>query len=106
MGPRIGWLKGSELCLDPEASFQVAAKLALERGESLSGTVESIKRDLRDEGYVRADERRRTTTIRRRFHGEDFDVLCFALKTFQDATLEYADNADNTDNLSDGAKSC
>jgi hypothetical protein len=98
-GSKIGWVKDGEILLLPEAAHAVAAKLAQEQGEPLPGSLDIIKRDLKERGFLlRTDEKRRTITVRRTVENEQQDVLLFNYDSFQRASSEGADNADNADN--------
>jgi len=79
--------------------------LAHEQGESLPGTVETIKRDLKEQGILaRTDTKRRTITMRRTLEGEAQDVLFLTYQSFQQASMGSAVNADNADNADDDAE--
>jgi hypothetical protein len=99
LGARIGWVKKDLVFLSPDAAFQIASRLAQERGESLPGTLETMKRDLKERGHLEAtDKKRRTITVRKTVEGQSMDVLCFTQEKFLSSTLETADTADNADN--------
>ena len=85
----------------PDAARAVAHKLAQDQGEILPGSVETIKRDLKEQGLLaRFDEKRRTITVRRTLEGEQQDVLVISYDTFQRTSCETADNADIADEQS------
>ncbi len=103
-GDRIGWVQGDDIFLLPDAAHAVAARLAHEQGESLTGTVETIKRDLKEQGYLaRTDTKRRTITMRRTIEGEAQDVLFLTYRSFQQASMGSTANADNADTVDDDA---
>jgi hypothetical protein len=97
-GDRIGWVQGDDIFLLPDAAHAVACRLAHEQGESLPGSVETIKRDLKEQGILaRTDTKRRTITMRRTIEGEAQDVLFLTYESFQQATMGSTVNADNAD---------
>lgn len=70
-GAKIGWVKGDDIFLIPDAAHAVAFRLAHEQGEVLSGSVETIKRDLKEQGLLaKVEEKRRTITVRRTLESE------------------------------------
>jgi 5S rRNA maturation endonuclease (ribonuclease M5) len=98
-GAKIGWVKGEEMLLLPEAAHSVAARLGQEQGEPLPGSLDIIKRDLKEQRLLlKTDERRRTITIRRTVENEQQDVLLLTYDSFQRACGGGADNADIADN--------
>jgi hypothetical protein len=100
-GVKVGWVKGDDIFLLPDAARAVAHKLAQDQGEILPGSVETIKRDLKEQGLLaRFDEKRRTITVRRTLEGEQQDVLVISYDTFQRTSCETADNADIADEQS------
>jgi hypothetical protein len=97
-GMKIGWVKGESILLQPEAAYSVAYRLAQEMGELLPGSLETVKRDLKEQGLLAVtDKTRRTITVRRTLEGEQKDVLCFHCDVFQPSRSEFADNADIAD---------
>jgi hypothetical protein len=97
-GLRIGWVKDDEVLLLPDAAHSIAARLAQEQGETLPGSLDIIKRDLKEQGLlVKTDEKRRTITVRRVAESEQHDVLVVSYETFQKTSGSIADNADNAD---------
>jgi hypothetical protein len=87
------------MLLLPEAAHSVAARLGQEQGEPLPGSLDIIKRDLKEQRLLlKTDERRRTITIRRTVENEQQDVLLLTYDSFQRACGGGADNADIADN--------
>jgi hypothetical protein len=74
-GTKIGWVKDNETLSLPEAAHSVAAKLGSEQGEPLPGSLDIVKRDLKEQGLLlKADEKRRTGAVRRTVENEQQDV--------------------------------
>jgi hypothetical protein len=67
-GTRIGWVSGTDLFLDPGASYQVAETLA--GSERLGVTGQTLRHRLREHGLLRStDLGRQTLTVRRIVEG-------------------------------------
>jgi hypothetical protein len=67
-GTRIGWVSGTDLFLDPGASYQVAETLA--GAEHLGVTGQALRYRLRERGLLRStDLGRQTLTVRRMVEG-------------------------------------
>jgi hypothetical protein len=97
-GTKIGWVKDDDVFLLPDAAHAVACRLAQEQGEVLPGSVDAIKRDLKEQGLLaKTDEKRRTIAVRRTLEGEVQDVLFIKYGFFHGASMESADIADNCD---------
>ena len=63
-GTRIGWVAGSDLYLEPEASYQVAQQLA--GAERLAVSERTLRSRLRERGLlVSTDVGRKMLTVRR-----------------------------------------
>jgi 5S rRNA maturation endonuclease (ribonuclease M5) len=98
-GTKIGWVKDDEILLLPDAAHSVAAKLGQEQGEPLPGSLDIIKRDLKEQRLLlRTDEKRRTITVRRTVENEQQDVLLLSYESVQGGYSIDADNADTADN--------
>ena len=98
-GAKIGWVRDEEILLLPEAAHAVAARLGQEQGEPLPGSLDIIKRDLKEQRFLlKTDEPRRTITVRRTVENEQQDVLLLTYDSFQRACGGGADNADVADN--------
>jgi hypothetical protein len=97
-GTKIGWVKDDEILLLPDAAHSVAVKLGQEQGEPLPGSLDTIKRDLKEQRLLlRSDEKRRTITVRRNVENERQDVLLLSYESLQGGDQGGADNADNAD---------
>jgi hypothetical protein len=79
-GHRIGWVDDQDLYLEPEASFAAAQELAKEQGESLPITPHTLRRRLKEKGFLLSrDERRKKLTVRKTLPGTRREVLHLAL---------------------------
>jgi hypothetical protein len=75
-GKRVGWIDGDDLYLEPDAAHAEAQKLAMEQGDSLPVTPQTLRRRLREKGLLRTtDERRQKLTVRRTLQDERREVL-------------------------------
>lgn len=75
-GKRIGWLKGKDLYLEPEASYAAAQKQGRDSGEPLTATVHTLRKRLFERGLLAStDEGRGTLTVRRTLEGSRRCVL-------------------------------
>ena len=73
-GTRIGWVAGSDLYLEPEASYQVAQQLA--GAERLAVSEQTLRSRLRECGLlVSTDVGRKMLTVRRTLEGRPRQVL-------------------------------
>jgi hypothetical protein len=73
-GSRIGWVQGSELYLEPAASYQVAQELA--GNERLLGSEQSLRHRLRERGLLASvDAGREMLQVRRTLAGGSRQVL-------------------------------
>ena len=69
-GERVGWLDGTDLYLEPEASYAAAQELARDQGEALATSPRTLLRRLKDRGLLASwDERRKRLTLRRTLEG-------------------------------------
>ena len=93
-GTKIGWVKENEIYLLPDAAHSVAYQLARDQGESLPGSIETIKRELKEQKLIRTDEARRTYTIRRTVESEQQEVLVLHYRSLAESHWDNADNAD------------
>jgi hypothetical protein len=79
-GHLIGWIDGENLYLEPDGAHATAQRLAVEQGESLPVTQETLRRRLKEKGLLAStDERRQKLTVRRTLQGSRRDVLHLAL---------------------------
>jgi hypothetical protein len=82
-GPRIGWLDGEDLLLDPGAAYAAAQRLGRDSGEPLAVTSPTLHRRLQEAGYLRTEETsRKHHTVRRSIGGMRRAVLHLAASTF------------------------
>lgn len=76
LGQRIGWVVGESVYLDPEASFAVARRMALDMGEEFAITRVMLHKSLRDRNFIAtSDPRRQEITVRRYLEGKRRRVL-------------------------------
>jgi len=77
-GDRIGWLDGTDLYLEPDASFNLAQKLARDAGETLPVSRRTLGVRLREARRLKSYESgRHTVTVRRMMEGQRRKVLHF-----------------------------
>lgn len=75
-GTRIGWLDGDDIYLQPDASYGCAQDLARSQGDSISVSVQTLRRRLKEKSYLASwDEATQTTTVRRTLEGKQQAVL-------------------------------
>jgi hypothetical protein len=76
-GKRIGWVGGSNLLLEPEASYAAAQELARDQGEALPVAPRTLHRRMKERGLLATwDARRQRNTVRRTLEGvKDREVL-------------------------------
>jgi hypothetical protein len=73
---RIGWIDGSDLYLEPEASLAVAQQVARDGGDPLLISSRTLHRRLRERGLlVAVEEERGVLTVRRTVEARRRDVL-------------------------------
>ncbi len=74
-GERIGWVGGDDLYIEPGASYRVAQSQA-QGGEALAVTEMTLRKRLKEKGYLTStDEKRQTLTVRRTIGGVSHNVL-------------------------------
>jgi hypothetical protein len=73
-GNCVGWLEGSDLYLDPEASYAAAQLMGTAQGESLGVSKDQLSRRLKDAGLLLNPEKDRTR-VRRMLQGMQRSVL-------------------------------
>ena len=99
-GDRIGWLDGSHVLLDPDASYRAAQSMAA-GGDGLSISARTLRKRLDEKGMLIREGQKDTLTVRRVLEGNMRNVLHLA------GTLLYAqsDISDTPDsNPSGGAE--
>jgi hypothetical protein len=75
-GPRIGWVQGDDLFLEPAAVTVTVRQMAQAQGESFPLSSRTLRKRLGERGLLAAvDERREVLTIRRTLEGKRRDVL-------------------------------
>jgi hypothetical protein len=75
-GPRVGWLDGADLFLQPDAAFAAAQRLASEQGESLPVGARTLWQRCRERGLLASwDKTRQRHTVRRHLDGPRREVL-------------------------------
>jgi Domain of unknown function (DUF3854)/Domain of unknown function (DUF927) len=77
VGARIGWVNDDgEVFLEPAAALRAAQQFGREQGEPLTVSAYTLRRRLRDRGYLAStDADRCKLTVRRMLQGERRDVL-------------------------------
>jgi len=61
-GDKVGWLKGDDIYLEPDAVFRVGQKLARDQGMGLPITQQTLWKRLNEKGYIESCEEGRSTT--------------------------------------------
>jgi hypothetical protein len=75
-GRRIGWVDGQSLYLEPEAAHAEAQRLASEQGETLAIGAGTLRKRLKEGGYLASTETtREVLTVRRVLEKSRRDVL-------------------------------
>jgi hypothetical protein len=75
-GRRIGWIDGTDLYLEPEASYAEAQELARHQGDALPVSPKTLRRRLRERGLLASsDLEREVLTVRRTLEGTRREVL-------------------------------
>jgi protein gp37/site-specific DNA-adenine methylase len=97
-GQRVAWVEGDDLYLDPDAAYVVANKVGSAQGEPLEIGLESLKRDLKNGGFLASTEGERTT-VRIRIAGKQTHVLHLKCNTFFDQD----DDPDSSSGSSDSS---
>ncbi|HRJ21980.1 MAG TPA: bifunctional DNA primase/polymerase, partial [Bryobacteraceae bacterium] len=87
-GSKIGWIKGTELWLQPEASHAVAVQMAQQQNEPLPGDARSIRRDLAEQGFLLATDTKRGTYLVRRTpkNCPQELVICLCIQQFSEVS--------------------
>src|SRR5262249_18280022 len=75
-GERIGWIRGDDLFLEPEASYAVAQRLARDTCASIPVGSKTLHKRLHERGVLAStDDRRRKLTVRHVLEGRRRAVL-------------------------------
>jgi hypothetical protein len=96
-GSRIGWTDGQHVYLDPDASYKVAQSMAT-NGEGIPIAANTLRKRLKERGYLIVEGKRETLTVRRVLDGAQRKALCFPMSVFGHYAHELPDNPDNPDN--------
>ncbi len=82
-GVRIGWTDDDDLYLEPEASYQVAQRLARDGGEPIAVGSKTVHKRLHEKGLLASTEAgRHKLTVRRTLEGQRRAVLHFTRDLF------------------------
>jgi hypothetical protein len=75
-GGRIGWVDGTDLYLEPEASYAAAQDLARHQGNELPVSARTLRKRLKERGLLAStDSEREVLTVRRTLEGKRREVL-------------------------------
>ncbi|MDA1054805.1 MAG: DUF3854 domain-containing protein [Planctomycetota bacterium] len=102
-GELVGWLDGDRLYLEPDASFAAVQRLAGLQNETIAVGQTTLRRRLRERGYLaETDTTRQTLTVRKTISGTRREILslranCIRMKP---------DQPDQTTTSADAASSC
>jgi hypothetical protein len=76
LGDCIGWVDADDLYLEPTAAYRVAQKMARDTEEALAISEQTLRKRLRDKGFLASvEQKRETLTTRRNIGGTTKDVL-------------------------------
>lgn len=79
-GHLVGWTEGKNLYLEPDSAYAEAQRLAVEQGENLSITPQTLRKRLKDKGLLASiDSRRQKLTVRKTVQGTRRDVMHLVL---------------------------
>ena len=94
-GKRIGWLDGTNLYLEPEASYAAAQDMARKGGDGIGVTSQTLRKRLKERGLLASvDAKRETLTIRRKLEGKQRDVLHLVSSRLEPPAPEEPDKPD------------
>jgi hypothetical protein len=75
-GECVGWLKGEELYLQPDAAYAAVQRQGRDSGDALTVTVTTLRKRLHERGLLRStDQKRQVLTVRRTLASQRRDVL-------------------------------
>lgn len=84
-GTRIGWLEGDSIYLQPDSSYSCTQDLARSQGDSISVSVQTLRRCLKEKSLLASwDEARETATVRRILEGKQQAVLHLRKSVFSE----------------------
>jgi hypothetical protein len=85
-GVRVGWIEGENVYLQPDASYATVQDLGRAQGDSLSVASQTLRRRLKEKGFLASwDEARETATVRRTLEGKQHQVLHVHTNIFSEA---------------------
>jgi hypothetical protein len=99
-GTRIGWIEGTELYLEPEASYAAAQDLARVQGDSLPVSAPTLRRRLNERGLLVSHEQGKLLT-RRTVHGERRSVLHLKVRAISQEQGESGEQGDDPEKHGD-----
>jgi hypothetical protein len=89
-GNRSGWLDGENVYLQPDSSYSCVQDLARSQGDSIAVSVQTLRRRLKEKGFLASwDEVRETATVRRILEGKQQAVLHLRKSIFSEALYPY-----------------
>jgi len=92
LGPRIGWVLGQSLYLEPEASYAVAQRLARDAGEAIPIASKTLHKRLKERGLlVSTDISRGTAAVRKMLEGSRRSVLHLRANQFMPVEVAQTD---------------
>lgn len=74
-GERVGWIDGTTIYLEPDASYGAAQKMAPGGADGLGITAQTLRKRLAERGLLVVDESREVNTVRRTLEGQQRNVL-------------------------------
>lgn len=77
---KIGWLDGSDVCLDPDASFSLVQQLARQQNEAIPISKHTLAKRLAQKGLILPSDTENRNTIKRTVEGRRQYVLVFQHK--------------------------
>lgn len=92
-GRRIGWLNDDDVYLLPPAAYGVAQEMAAGVHETIPLSLQTLKKRMKERHMLKTtDKARETVTIRKRFSGQDEDVLHTSIPRLYGAEPDKPDN--------------
>jgi hypothetical protein len=102
-GSRIGWIDGTNIYLQPDASFAAAQQVGNSISDALSITGQTLRKRLNEQDYLSSvDETRKTLTVRRTVEGKRQEVLHMDVNLFTGgiSTSTKVDQSDHSEDYS------
>jgi hypothetical protein len=81
-GERVGWIDGTTIYLEPDASYGAAQKMAPGGADGLGITAQTLRKRLAERGLLVVDESREVNTVRKMLEGQQRNVLQLAEGAF------------------------